>query len=161
MAYQPSRHTWLGSFRVAAGHAVTTGDHCHDDYDYGDETPREVAVGAAAGCVTPSYDFNYLQQASSAAVSARVALVGRGTCTFVQKARNAQRAGAVAMIVANNVPDAAFAMGGADETIAIPSVMVLEDDGAMLRQAVQAGQTVQAPPPLPPDPRPPPPALST
>ncbi|HET6949165.1 MAG TPA: PA domain-containing protein, partial [Acidimicrobiales bacterium] len=43
-----------------------------------------------------------------------VALVDRGTCAFVQKAVNAQAAGAVAMIVANNVAGAPIDMGGTD-----------------------------------------------
>ena len=31
MQYQSARRTWLGSFRVAAGHSISTGTSCHDD----------------------------------------------------------------------------------------------------------------------------------
>src|SRR6185369_7449538 len=41
-----------------------------------------------------------------------IALVDRGTCTFIQKAQNAQRAGAKGLIVANNVTGGVFTMGG-------------------------------------------------
>ena len=148
MSYQSEARTWWGSFRVAAGHyAVDTGDSCHDDFDYGDQVPREAGVTSEAGCVSPSYDFNYVSLASAAAVSGKVALVGRGTCSFVEKALHAQRAGAVAMVVVNSVPDTAVAMGAAFSAdasqVAIPCVMVLEDDGAQLKQTIEAGTPVR------------------
>ncbi len=39
---------------------------------------------------------------NAAAVAGRIALIDRGTCTFVVKAKNAQDAGAVAVVIANN-----------------------------------------------------------
>jgi extracellular elastinolytic metalloproteinase len=62
-----------------------------------------------------------------------VAIVDRGTCTFVIKVANAQAAGAIAVIVANNVAGNPITMGGADPTITIPSVMVSQDHGAILK----------------------------
>ena len=38
--------------------------------------------------------------------------MGRGTCSFIEKALNVQAAGAVAMVVVNSVPDSAVVMGG-------------------------------------------------
>ena len=38
--------------------------------------------------------------------------MGRGTCSFIEKALNAQAAGAVAMVVVNSLPDSAVVMGG-------------------------------------------------
>jgi extracellular elastinolytic metalloproteinase len=67
-------------------------------------------------------------------VSGRIALIDRGTCTFVVKVKNAQNAGAVGVVIANNQGDTTFAMGGSDETITIPSVMVGRTDGQALRQ---------------------------
>ena len=62
-----------------------------------------------------------------AAVSGKVALVGRGTCTFVEKALNAQRSGAVAMIVANYA-DALIRMGAYSDAdvagVTIPLVLI-------------------------------------
>ncbi len=81
-----------------------------------------------------------------------IALVDRGTCPFVQKAANAQAAGAVAMIVANNVPGAPFNMGGTDPTIVIPSVMVSLADGDVIKMGLPATGSVRSvPPPETPD----------
>jgi hypothetical protein len=80
-----------------------------------------------------------------------VALVDRGLCFFTVKVRNAQDAGAVAVIVANNVPGAPLTMDDADPTITIPSVMVSLADGATIRAGLPAVGTV-AQPPLPPNP---------
>jgi hypothetical protein len=71
-----------------------------------------------------------------------IALVDRGTCSFVLKAANAQAAGAVAMIVANNAPGTPGTMGGTDPTITIPSVMVSQDDGATIKAGLPATGTV-------------------
>ncbi|HEX6232130.1 MAG TPA: PA domain-containing protein [Jiangellaceae bacterium] len=75
-----------------------------------------------------------------------IALVDRGSCAFVQKANNAQAAGATAMIVANNVPGAPFTMGGADPNIVIPSVMVSLDDGNTIKAGLPATATVASRP---------------
>ncbi|HEX2883087.1 MAG TPA: PA domain-containing protein [Candidatus Limnocylindria bacterium] len=73
-----------------------------------------------------------------------IALVDRGTCGFAVKAANAQDAGAVAMIVANNAPGAPITMGGTDASITIPSVMVSQADGAMIKAGLPATGTVRA-----------------
>jgi uncharacterized repeat protein (TIGR01451 family) len=65
---------------------------------------------------------------NAAAVAGNIALIDRGTCGFVVKVKNAQDAGAIAVIIANNA--AAFGnMAGSDPTITIPSVMVTLADG--------------------------------
>jgi extracellular elastinolytic metalloproteinase len=66
-------------------------------------------------------------------VSGSIALLDRGTCTFTVKVKNAQLAGAVAVIVANNQGDSIFVMGGSDASINIPSVFVSQTDGATLK----------------------------
>jgi hypothetical protein len=73
-----------------------------------------------------------------------IALVDRGTCAFVDKVGNAQDAGASAVIVANNVAGDPFEMGGDDESIVIPSVMVSLDDGATIKGGLPASGTVSA-----------------
>ncbi|MGH9245933.1 MAG: PxKF domain-containing protein [Acidimicrobiales bacterium] len=78
-----------------------------------------------------------------------VALVDRGTCTFVSKAANAQAAGAVAMIVANNVPGPPIPLTGTDPSITIPSVMVSQDDGTTIKAGLPATGQVQAAPQAP------------
>jgi hypothetical protein len=53
-----------------------------------------------------------------------IALVDRGTCTSTQKVKNAQNAGAVAVIIGNNAAGGTALMSGFDPTVTIPSIMV-------------------------------------
>src|SRR5262245_10427648 len=62
-----------------------------------------------------------------------IALVDRGTCGFTVKVKNAQDAGALGVIVVNDVPGPAGGMAGSDPTITIPSVMVSQELGAQLK----------------------------
>jgi hypothetical protein len=73
-----------------------------------------------------------------------IALVDRGTCAFTQKVSNAQAAGAIAVIVANNAPGDPFTMGGADPTITIPAVMVTQADGNTIKAGLPATGSVAA-----------------
>ncbi|MBY5162699.1 M14 family zinc carboxypeptidase [Salsipaludibacter albus] len=73
-----------------------------------------------------------------------IALVDRGSCPFTQKVSNAQAAGAVAVIVANNDGGAPFSMGGSDSSITIPSVMVSQDDGAAIKAGLPTTGTLAA-----------------
>ncbi|HEX8149234.1 MAG TPA: PA domain-containing protein [Pyrinomonadaceae bacterium] len=75
-----------------------------------------------------------------ASVSGKIALVDRGGCNFTVKVKNAQNAGAVGVIVANNVTPGVIQMGGGDTTINIPSVMVSLTDGATLKSQLTAGE---------------------
>ncbi len=57
-------------------------------------------------------------------LAGKIALIDRGTCSFTVKVKNAQLAGAIAAIVADNTPEYPIIMGGTDNTITIPAVMV-------------------------------------
>lgn len=65
-------------------------------------------------------------------VRGRIVLVDRGSCTFAQKALNAQAAGASGLVVANNAPGL-FSVGGAAPTVVIPVAGVSQQTGARLR----------------------------
>jgi hypothetical protein len=79
-----------------------------------------------------------------AAVSGAIALVDRGGCTFVVKAANAQAAGAIGLIVANNVGGTDIAgLGGDDRSIQIPVLMISQNDGATLKGAAGVQATLQ------------------
>ncbi len=80
---------------------------------------------------------------NAAAVSGHVALVDRGTCTFVEKALTVQGAGAIGLVIVNNDPDpSALGMAGDDTSIAIPVVSVTQADGASLRASLAQGIAV-------------------
>jgi hypothetical protein len=72
----------------------------------------------------------------------KIALIDRGSCTFVAKVKKAEVNGALMVIVANNAPGPAIAMGGADPTITIPSVMVTQGDGNLFRANVPFNATI-------------------
>ncbi|OFW05437.1 MAG: peptidase [Acidobacteria bacterium RIFCSPLOWO2_02_FULL_68_18] len=75
-----------------------------------------------------------------AVVAGRIALVDRGTCAFVVKAKNVQAAGAIAMIVADNAAGAPPAgLGGVDPTITIPSVRITQTDGNTIKAQLAIG----------------------
>ncbi|WP_303318752.1 PA domain-containing protein [Flavivirga abyssicola] len=77
---------------------------------------------------------------NSAAINGKIAVIQRGNCSFDTKVKNAENAGAIAVIIVNNSPDAIFAMGGDDYTIYIPSLMVSQTDGQAIIAAL--GSTV-------------------
>ena len=70
----------------------------------------------------------------------KYALVRRGTYNFVDKAKNAQAAGAAGVIVYNNA-DGIVNMA-TDAAITIPQLFMLKSDGDKLRSALDGGQTV-------------------
>lgn len=76
--------------------------------------------------------------ADAAAVAGKVAIIDRGVCGFAVKAKNAQNAGAIGVIIANNAAGAAPSLGGSDPTIVIPTISVSQADGAKLKAAVTA-----------------------
>lgn len=76
---------------------------------------------------------------NAAAVAGNIALVDRGTCGFAVKVKNAQNAGAIGVIVANNVPGAPAPMGGVDPTITIPSVLIAQTTANDIKAELASG----------------------
>jgi len=70
-------------------------------------------------------------------ISGKIAVVDRGECFFTVKVKNAQNAGAVAVIVANNEPNGLPPMGGDDATITIPSAGISQADGDLIKAALE------------------------
>ncbi|HEX9979990.1 MAG TPA: T9SS-dependent M36 family metallopeptidase [Flavobacterium sp.] len=87
---------------------------------------------------------------NAAALNGHIAVIRRslaeeagGTpCTFIEKVKNAQNAGATAAIIVNNV-DGIIGMSGADETITIPAISVTKEVGDAIMARMQT-QTVTA-----------------
>ncbi len=68
-------------------------------------------------------------------LTGKIAMIIRGGgCAggFVEKVKNAQNNGAIAVIMVNNVAGFPITMGGTDNTITIPAVMISQADGALL-----------------------------
>ncbi|MEY2924455.1 MAG: hypothetical protein RLZZ337_1003 [Bacteroidota bacterium] len=90
-------------------------------------TPLTANVVAANSGGTDNSGCTAIQNAS--AINGKIALIQRGGCTFVEKVKNAQNAGAIGVIIYNNVTTNPTRMGGTDNSINIPSVMIKKTDG--------------------------------
>lgn len=65
-------------------------------------------------------------------LSESILLIERGDCTFLEKAQEAQKAGAAGCIIFNNIPNQdPWSMGG-DGVLSIPVVMISYEDGMTL-----------------------------
>jgi hypothetical protein len=75
-------------------------------------------------------------------LAGKIAFIYRGTCEFGVKSLNAQNAGAVAVIMVNNVPGDPIVMGAGavGASVTIPVVMISNVDGAFLRPFVDSGE---------------------
>ncbi len=95
-----------------------TGPTLEDDLTAPVVAAEDVDSGNVLGC----------SSFPSGAFDDSVAVIVRGSCTFEEKVRNARRAGAVAVLVVNNLPGPPILMGGL-ESSAIPSFMLSNSDG--------------------------------
>ena len=68
-------------------------------------------------------------------------LIRRGTCSFYQKAFNAQQAGAAAVVLYNNQPGAVNPTVAGTPAITIPVVAITADQGVALHNLIAAGPT--------------------
>jgi len=79
---------------------------------------------------------------NGAAIAGNIALIDRGTCTFVAKAKAAQDAGAVGVIIGNNVAGVPPGMSGVDPTVTIPTVSVSQADATAIKGQLGVGVVV-------------------
>lgn len=80
---------------------------------------------------------------NGALINGNIALIDRGTCTFVSKALRAQAVGARAVIIIDNVAAAAPPnLGGSDSGVTIPTVSITRADGDLLKAELAGGVNV-------------------
>src|SRR6266478_3598713 len=109
-------------------------------YPAGGGTTIGAAVGDFPALPTGSYNLFDTNSTSCTSVdpgaSGKLAIINRGGCTFSTKVRNAIAAGAVGVLMINNVAGDPTAMakdgGGGDD---LPAVMIGKSEGAALRVA--------------------------
>ncbi|MBX7106728.1 MAG: hypothetical protein K1X57_21820, partial [Gemmataceae bacterium] len=70
---------------------------------------------------------------NASALAGKIAIIDRGTCTFIDKIKRAQAAGAVAVLIVNNRSDYPILMGGDDPSITVPSFMIPQNVGDTLK----------------------------
>ncbi|UYW00851.1 M36 family metallopeptidase [Flavobacterium agricola] len=93
------------------------------------------ADGSNSGCTFPS---------NANALAGNIALVVRGGCSFTEKVYQAQLAGAIAVVVMNNIPNEELVtMSGSDNRITIPAVFVSYETGNLWIEQLNKKQEIQ------------------
>jgi minor extracellular serine protease Vpr len=114
----------------------------------GDFATVETDLTAPLGVVTGTIGGlgNACAALPAGSLSGEIAILSRGTCTFSTKIRNAQTAGAVAVVVVNNVAGDPVAMGqdGTANQPTIPAYMASLADRATLAAADGVSGTISA-----------------
>jgi hypothetical protein len=121
----------LGTFRVgtATFGPVLASPGVTGDVVVGQDPANAAGPSTTDGCSAITNDL-----------TGKIALLDRGTCGFVVKVKNAQNAGAIGVLIADNVAGSPPAgMSGVDPTITIPSVRISLDNGNAIRAALASG----------------------
>lgn len=80
---------------------------------------------------------------NAAAIAGNIAMIDRGNCGFTVKVLNAQNAGAIAVIIADNAAGSPPAgLGGADPAVTIPAVRVTLPDANAIKAQLGTGVNV-------------------
>ena len=121
---------------------IIVGDYQASTASFGPEVTSLTGnlVLASDGSALPTEACNALT--NNSAISGNIAVVERGNCFFTNKVKNAQGAGAIAVLVVNNVAGPPIGMSGDDLTITIPSVMISKEEGAVIMQQLENGVNV-------------------
>lgn len=98
-----------------------------------------------------SFNINAITQVGSplngcaamASLTGKIAIITRGVCGFAVKTKNAQNAGAIGVIIVNNV-ESTVTMAGTDPTIVIPTVSVALTPGNALIANAPTNSTIRS-----------------
>jgi minor extracellular serine protease Vpr len=101
-------------------------------------------VSTADACSVAQPDGTLVSPLPPGSLTGKIALIRRGTCTFYEKSTNAQAAGAVGVVLYNNVggyisPTVAPPAGASPVTI--PVVAILAADGVEINNRIAAAET--------------------
>ncbi len=112
----------------------------------------ELSQAPVEGAVAPAFDGSSQPDLACgtiinpAQVAGKIAFIRRGECSFKEKVRNAEAAGAIAVIICNTLENNTVLANNplVTDPIGIPVVMMRNSDCQRLRLALAAGQTVSA-----------------
>lgn len=93
---------------------------------------------------TPADSLGCSAATNGLALAGNIALIYRGDCEFGLKALNAENAGAIGVIIVNNIPGAPIVMGGGAQgvNVTIAAAMISNSDGADIKSEIDNGATV-------------------
>jgi len=153
-AINPLKLAWIGSNGVAGALATlgptpgikistpvpgVSGFYDYNTASFGPAVSNPGGLGTLAN-IAPANPAGQgctaFSAADAAAVAGKIAIIDRGTCGFAVKTKNAQNAGAIGVVIANNAAGAPPGLGGTDATITIPTISVSQASGVTLKQAV-------------------------
>jgi len=132
---------------LAGNYGLTWADPAGGDWATPDLNIGANSVTAALQFVAaPGGDTTACVPPLAVSLTGKIAVVYRGACQFGSKALAAQNAGAIGVIIINNVGGGPVGMaGGADGlSVTVPLIMISDIDGAILRDAIVAGTITQA-----------------
>lgn len=134
-------NTEPGNFLVINTPAIIAGPFFSSAASFGPALP---AVPITADLVLVEDDTDPINDGCSAyvnggAIAGKIAMIDRGDCTFVEKVQAAQDAGAVAVIIVNNIDGDPIQMGGASPTITIPAIMIAKANGDIIKAQMVNG----------------------
>lgn len=129
-------HNW--QFSAVAFKTVSQPELLAEAFEAGFAKPIADAGAVSGKLVFLGLAAAELTADEKAAVAGNVALIDRGQVPFAEKGQRAFDAGAIGVIVVNNVDGSAFAMGG-DGSIDIPAIMISKALGDILKADMLLG----------------------
>jgi subtilisin family serine protease len=127
VGYQPAEHATLRYSRAGFGSRLNA-----------PSGPFPVAV------VQPGEPRAACDPLPAGSLDGRVAVIARGVCPFVDKARHAQEAGAVAVLIVNSAEQTIEGFGGQADGIRIPVGMITRSAGERVQAWVElAGEAAR------------------
>ncbi|MFN0188269.1 MAG: T9SS-dependent M36 family metallopeptidase [Bacteroidia bacterium] len=76
---------------------------------------------------------------NGAQLAGKIVMIDRGSCAFTVKVEAAQSEGALAVIIVNNVAGAPIQVGGTSAIVTIPSIMISQADGNLIKAQLALG----------------------
>lgn len=125
VAATTNSHTW--------GNAITVNGLGNYLGQFGDGPTPAAAITGQLGDVANVGDPQACTAPHAGSLNGLIALVARGTCTFLTKIQSLQTAGAVGAIITNNPGDDTLVQPGGLNGTAIPAIFIGYDDGQTIR----------------------------
>lgn len=133
--------TSLGSFLDVNSPAPIAGSYNSTEATFGPGLPATPITADIVLAIDNTAPVNDACEAltNGAQLNGKIALIDRGDCTFALKVETAQAEGAVAVIIVNNVAGSPIQMGGTSNTANIPSIMISQADGDLIKAQLLNG----------------------
>lgn len=81
--------------------------------------------------------FGCLPLINGSDVAGKIAIIDRGECFFVEKVRNAEDAGAIAVVIVHNEAGFPPPLGGTDDSLTIPAVRISRAVGRRIKRKLR------------------------